>query len=329
MYLPEGLGIYWRERDSIQLGLYSERSAVFEGLYPREVSLFNLLRSPCTPEDVSHWARSNQVDQERARKIWDRVSETGLAVNDTLPGSMALTEFNALTRAGAAHPTRTGTTAIEIHSTGLIGTLLALVLNQYGFSSIYFTDPGPVTESESRWLGGASYGQPVENAVRPLLRPGSKKATQTLVVAVSSRVYARHIARVALANDIPFLPVVVAEADVQIGPFVTGTPCVECVELHRQDQDEAWPVLASQGARLSILETDTASAFHAVSLVVSEILHVINHPELKPRLHSSILHVPPAPSWPTIEEIIPHEKCGCHALLSEQQPKESSSPDSH
>lgn len=314
MYLPDGLGVYWRDHDSVQVGLHPERSAIFDGLYPREVSLFNLLRNPCTPEDVSHWASSHQVDRERAAKIWGQVEESGLAVQNTLQGSMARTEFLALARAGSAFPERASRTGIEIHGTGVIGILLALALNNYGFASIHFSDSKPVTEAQSRWLGTAAFGQPTEQVVRPLLLPQRKKPERTFVISVTSRVFPRHIARMTLANDVGYLPVVVAEADVQVGPFVTNSPCIECVELSRRDRDAKWPLLANQAERLPVVETDIASAFQASSWVVGEILHTLAYPTVFPRLHSSVLHIPPPPAWPTIEKVSPHLECGCTVL---------------
>lgn len=45
MQLPEGLGLYWRDNETVQLGLSPARSAVFSGLYPREIPLLSLLRN--------------------------------------------------------------------------------------------------------------------------------------------------------------------------------------------------------------------------------------------------------------------------------------------
>lgn len=311
MQIPEGLGLYWRDSSSVQIGLHPGRQAIFPGLYPREVPMLNLLRNPCTKEDVELWARSNQVDLGRAAKIWADVEATGLALDRSMPGTMARTEYAAAARAGTLEPDRAGTVAIEIHGGGLIGAVLALSLGLYGFGSISISDSSPITESVARWLGTAAFGKPFESAIRPRLQSSAQEPEEKIVISISSRVYPLHIARACLADDIPYLPVVIAEADIQIGPFVTGTPCIECVESARAEEDRAWPLLSAQAGRLPMLEAETASAFQACAIVIGELLQYVGRPDLEPRLSSSILHVPPPPLWPTVETVPRFQGCGC------------------
>lgn len=310
MQIPDGLGLYWRDSDCVQIGLHPDRRAIIDGLYPREVPLLNLLRNPCTAADVDVWAKSHQVDRDRARKIWETVSATGLARDATMPGRMARDEYAAAARAGAVDPEAARSTAVTIEGAGLIGSLLAIVLDLYGFGAVAVNDPHPVSESGARWLGLAAFGQPVEAAVRPRLRPGDP-INRRIVVSVSSRVYPLHIARVCLADDIPYLPIVVAESDIQIGPFVTGSPCLECVESERTRQDSAWPLLSAQAGRLPMLEPDTASAFLTCGFAAAELLQFVTDEGYEPRLSSAIMHIPPPPSWPTLETVERAADCGC------------------
>lgn len=311
MQIPEGLGLYWRDNDSVQVGLSPDRRAIFPGLYPREVPMLNLLRNPCTREDVELWARSNQVDLGRAEKIWTDVEATGLALDRSMPRTMARTEYAAATRAGTQAPDAAGRTAVEIHGGGLIGTLLALSLGLYGFGTVRIEDASPITESVARWLGTATFGKPLENALRPRLQPSRTPAEKKIVVSISSRVYPLHLARTCLADDIPYLPIVIAESDIQVGPFVTGSPCIQCVESARTESDRAWPLLSAQAGRLPMLEAETASAFQVCALVIGELIHLVSRPDLEPRLSSSILHVPPPPLWPSLEKVEVFAGCGC------------------
>lgn len=310
MQLPEGLGLYWRDNDSVQLGLHPGRSAVLTGLYPREVPLLNLLRNPCTLEDVELWAKSNQVDRDRAKKICGEVKQSGLTLERSDQGAMARAEYAAATRAGTASPGALASIAVDIRGGGLVGGILALALNLYGCGSLQFTAPHPVAESEARWLGLSAFGKPLETVVRPRLRPG-RKTTQSVVVSISSRVYPLHLARVCLADDVPYLPIVITESDIQIGPFVTGSPCIECVETARTRRDEKWPLLSAQAGRLPMLEADTASALQTASLTISELIHFAAHAQMEPRLSASILHVPPPPLWPHLEPVEAAQGCGC------------------
>ena len=66
-----------------------------------------------------------------------------------------------------------------------------------------------------------------------------------------------------LRDDVPHLPVVFSDRVVRIGPFVTpgSGPCLHCVELHRTDDDPAWPAVASQLlGRRSPLDTQLLGA---------------------------------------------------------------------
>jgi len=310
MQIPEGLGLYWRDDDSVQIGLRPDRRAIFPGLYPREVPLLNLLRNPCTEEDVELWARSNHVDLDRAKKIWVDVERTGLALDRSLPSTMGRPEYAAAARAGTITDAASRW-AVDIHGGGIMGALLSLSLGLYGFGTVRLIDDGPVTESAARWLGTALYGKPLATAIRPRLQPSSTKASERIVVSISSRVFPLHLARTCLADDVPYLPIVIAETDIQIGPFVTGSPCIECVEAARTDEDRAWPLLSAQAGRLPMLEAETASAFHASALVIGELLHAVSKPHLEPRLSASILRVPPPPLWPSIDSAPVHDGCGC------------------
>jgi bacteriocin biosynthesis cyclodehydratase domain-containing protein len=51
-----------------------------------------------------------------------------------------------------------------------------------------------------------------------------------------------------LRRDVPHLPVVISDSAAEIGPVVTPgvTGCLLCVELHRRDNDPAWPAIATQ-----------------------------------------------------------------------------------
>lgn len=313
MQLPEGLGLYWRDNETVQLGLSPARSAVFSGLYPREIPLLSLLRNPCTIEDIDQWARSNQVDADRARKIWNEVRNSGLAEDRPGTSTMTRPERAAAARAGVKGVEGIGDFALEIRGAGLIGAQLALTADLYGFSAIRVIDPTPVSESVARLLGLSTFGKPLDTVLRPRLRPAGSRNAQSIVVSISSRVYPLHTARTCLAEDVPYLPVVIAESDIQVGPFVTGTPCIECVESARTDRDEVWPLLAAQAGRLSMLEADAASALQVCSLIVSELVEFATNRDMEPRLSSSILHIPPPPLWPFIERVERHASCGCAA----------------
>lgn len=61
-----------------------------------------------------------------------------------------------------------------------------------------------------------------------------------------------------LRRDIAHLPVVLGDEAVRLGPVVEPgrTACLHCLDLHRRDDDHAWPAIASQlWGRRSSLDT--------------------------------------------------------------------------
>ena len=69
-----------------------------------------------------------------------------------------------------------------------------------------------------------------------------------LAVLVAEHVLAPHLHGVWLRRDVPHLPVVLTESAAHVGPMVEpgNGPCLLCLELHRRDDDPAWPAIAAQ-----------------------------------------------------------------------------------
>lgn len=51
-----------------------------------------------------------------------------------------------------------------------------------------------------------------------------------------------------LRRDVPHLPVVFSDTGAVVGPMIEpgAGPCLLCLELHRRDEDAAWPAIATQ-----------------------------------------------------------------------------------
>ncbi|CAN5420952.1 cyclodehydratase [soil metagenome] len=74
------------------------------------------------------------------------------------------------------------------------------------------------------------------------------QSTPDLAVAVGHYVVHPELRGYWLRRDVPHLPVVFADSAVTIGPLIEPGrgPCLVCVELHRRDDDPAWPAVATQ-----------------------------------------------------------------------------------
>lgn len=316
MYIPPGLGLYWRTHRDVQIGLSEPSTHVLTGLYPGEVPLLSLLTRPCTDADVVAWAKRNRVDESRARKIAASISP--IATSEMNRGHCGRSEFAAAARVGAAYPAERADMHVTIVGSGLVGIFLAQFLDLEGIGRITIDDSAPVTAAESEWLSASDVGLPLDQVLRSRLRPRSSTPSTPVVVSVSSRTFPRPVVAHTRAGALPYLPVVVNETSIDIGPFVTeGTPCVDCLELHRTAADLAWPILTEQARHLPRLEPPVTGAAMAGAWVTSEILHLATAGYS--RLAGAIISIPPAPGWPRITDVQPHPECGCSAGVNNAQ----------
>lgn len=305
MHLPHGLGLYWRDPETVQLG-FGSKSHVLPRIYPREVEMLALLSRPVTLIDIETWAERHGVDASRARLLFEEVS-TSLGIPSPSP---AYPDQSAHERAGltstdhrAAH--------VCLTSTGLPGILLARALTSAGLGRITFTDSAPIGLEEARWLGSRWMGMGVDVGVRSELTPRIDAGPVDLHVDISSRALPHETGARLLAEDTPFLPVVLGEFESTIGPLiVSGTsPCLECIRLHNTDEDPAWPVVDMQARRLPALAIDTTSAMMIAAWTVNEVLCALTGPS---RLTRHRIVIAPG-AWPRLEAVNTHPECGCSA----------------
>jgi len=117
-----------------------------------------------------------------------------------------------------------------------------------------------------------------------------------------------------LRDDVPHLPIVLGDRVVTIGPFVTPGegPCLHCVDLHRTDEDPAWPALASQllgrPSPLDDLLLSSEIAARSARLVLRRITTD------RPVLASTQLTVDAATGRLRRRVVREHSRCACRAL---------------
>jgi bacteriocin biosynthesis cyclodehydratase domain-containing protein len=117
-----------------------------------------------------------------------------------------------------------------------------------------------------------------------------------------------------LRRDVPHLPVVFSDSEVRIGPLVEpGTgPCLYCLELHRLDDDDAWPAIASQLlSRLAPTETPEHSV-EAVSRTIELIQHFLRDGPADYRATSLVIDAGTGVVTRRVHR--PHARCACRAL---------------
>ncbi len=137
-------------------------------------------------------------------------------------------------------------------------------------------------------------------------------ATPQLAIVVAHFVFHPDMHSEWLRRDVPHLPVVFSDAGVTIGPIVEpGTgPCLLCLELHRRDEDEAWPAVATQllgrrsGAESALLALDGAVAVARLAL---------ERLDRGPGAATST-RIDAATGEKTYRRARAHPQCGCHGI---------------
>jgi bacteriocin biosynthesis cyclodehydratase domain-containing protein len=142
---------------------------------------------------------------------------------------------------------------------GRLTTPIAAALAAAGVGHVSVRSSGPVSTDDVA-LGGlsaADVGRPAaEAALEVVARAAPDVDTTPLTAdeatflvrvgfdatpaALASRAYAR--------RRLPHLAVTVRDGAIVVGPFVppAGSPCLACLDMHRNDRDPAWRTLAAQ-----------------------------------------------------------------------------------
>ncbi|MGH3630807.1 MAG: TOMM precursor leader peptide-binding protein, partial [Sciscionella sp.] len=146
-------------------------------------------------------------------------------------------------------------------------------------------------------------------AVRAAPRPGCRDPD--LVILADSAVPAPEVVAGLTARATPHLLVRTREGAGWVGPFVHPgrTSCLHCLDCHRTDRDESWPLLAAQ-----LISTpspvDLACAQATAAFAAGQALHAIAGAQ-KLLLYDSVAVVDVFAAsavrrtWPA------HPRCGC------------------
>ncbi len=177
------------------------------------------------------------------------------------------------------------------------------------------TAPRTVAVCGSGELVGAVARLMVDAGVRVVAAatPDSLRgATPQLAIVVAHFVFHPDMHSEWLRRDVPHLPVVFSDAGVTIGPVVEpgSGPCLLCLELHRRDEDEAWPAIATQllgrrsGAESALLALDGAVAVARLALERLD----------RGPGEATSTRIDAATGDKTYRRSHAHPQCGCHGI---------------
>src|SRR5690606_16241365 len=178
---------------------------------------------------------------------------------------------------------------------------VALAASGVGHLALNLTDP-----AEQRRVAALVAEQAPGTRTTPL-----RLSEVSFVVHVGERAPAVLVAQRLAARGLAYLAVSVRDGTAVVGPLVppAGSPCLNCLDLHRTDRDPEWPALAAQ------LATDprppvcaAVTAVIAGGVAAGEVLRWIDG--VTPDTQGATLEIttgsrPRRRSWP------PHPECGC------------------
>jgi bacteriocin biosynthesis cyclodehydratase domain-containing protein len=143
------------------------------------------------------------------------------------------------------------------------------------------------------------------------LRP-LRDGTATFVVQAGTHRPAELTALAFARRGLPHLSVELRDGLAVVGPLVTpaGSPCLNCLDLHRRDRDPAWPALAAQlsTSHGPVQPCAATTALIAVGYAAHEVLTFIDGDE--PQTIGTTIEISGPGrerrrSWST------HPRCGC------------------
>jgi bacteriocin biosynthesis cyclodehydratase domain-containing protein len=279
--LLPGLRRLWRSPRSLQLGVDPARAVVLDLPTPGTARVLDLLDGTRSQRQVIDDARRHGIGEADARTLIEHLHTAGLVLGAhallprTFPEPMRrrlAAEAAALALRGTGAPAtpaqilrRRATARIVVTGGGLLARTAAVALARAGIGHVAPTFDRP---EEGREVATAIRGEAPGTRTSPLPRLDATFVVHGGGTGPASLAAARY-ARLA------HLSVIVRDGTAVIGPLVPprGSPCLNCLDLHRQDRDPDWRGLAPQlQARPDLEPCTAATALTAAGLATGEVL---------------------------------------------------------
>ena len=333
MQIVPGLGVFWRSRDVLQIGLDPRVGVLVEGLSPKEQELVTFLTKPRTAAELDPMAEAKGIGTSRLAEILTMlhragvleglpsnlhaVSESAPDAGNSQPGSSA-SAANSLrpVRTSAAHASRTSR-HVHIAQLDALGTEIALKLAEQGVGIVSFSDRRPVNCADHPLLWSRWQGLPREQAMTTMLRQLAPEtlihceSPPQLIVFTGSHLVSPAATQRCMDEGIPHLLAWTEEIDVCIGPIVEPqrSPCAGCLYQSKLASDPAWPILVPQIEGNRSLNAAGETRDLAASIAVRSILGFLDG--LGNPLRDAQWRVPPVPFFPRYVSVSSHPSCGC------------------
>jgi len=333
--LLPGLRRLWRDRHTVQLGTDPRRAVVLEFADPALARVLDLLDGTRTDRAILREAAALGIPEPAAAALLHTLQDSGLAVDarTLLPPGLPepvrrrlATEVAALALRGEGTPAealrRRAAAHVMISGYGRLAVPIASALAEAGVGHVVPAVSGRTRDDDAA-LGGllpADAGRPRATAaaeavtrvapaanVRPL-----RDGAASFVVQAGAHRPAGLTALAYARRKVPHLAVDVRDGIAVVGPLVppAGSPCLNCVDLHRRDRDPAWPALAAQLSTgpESIAPCAVTTLLVATGYAADEVLRYLDGGT--PQTIGTTIEIA-GPGRERRRSWAPHPECGC------------------
>ncbi|NCT89536.1 thiamine biosynthesis protein ThiF [Cellulomonas sp. APG4] len=325
--LRPGLAVLWRSLTEVQIGTDPRWATAFTDLSPSATRALHSLSPGADVRTVRAALAAERVAADEAEELVTgfgraglltdppTTSVTGALVADATAWGLASTPRVVLDR--RRH-------AVVVRGLGRTGAVVATTLASAGVRRIALEDDALVAAHDTG-VGGLTardVGTDRSGAVARLLHdaaPGVRTSPlgdgrADLVVLVEAGTPDPVLYRTLLTDGVPHLSVVLREASVLVGPLVVPgrTACLGCADLHRSDEDPAWPAVAAQlvarGARTGDAVESTLAAVAGGLATAQALAHLDGRAA---STEDAALEVRLPDAVPRLVRLPPHPECGC------------------
>ncbi|MBW6433279.1 hypothetical protein KZ829_05910 [Actinoplanes hulinensis] len=343
--LVPGLSRFWRTAGELQLGLDPAHAVLLRLPDSRAARLLDLLDGDRAERLVLVRAAELDIPPADARTLLDLLHEAGLVlpaasllpaalpsvVRDQLTAEAAALALGRAARSRGPGADRSGPSPAQIlrrrrearvvlTGRGRLGSTIAVALAQAGVGHVFPDLAGVVgpTEITGAPLLASDVGSPRHEAVSAALErivPGTgvhpiRRTPASLVIQLAHDEPPALVAAGHQARRQPHLSVTVRDGAGVIGPLVpaAGAPCLNCVDLHRQDRDDGWTGIAPPAAPDGIEPCTVTTLLAATAYATAEALAFLDG--AAPETLGAAVEISTAGrfrrrTWP------PHPRCGC------------------
>jgi len=361
--LLPGLRRLWRDGHTLQLGVDAATGVLLEINHPALARVLSLLDGTRTERGIVHEAGGFGIPSAPVTDLLASLRTAGLllATDELLPISMPETwqrrlraESAALALDGAQHSRRMrrlakpaealrrrAASAVLISGPARIAAPLGSVLAAAGVGHIDTAVAGRADAADTA-VGGIGHddrGRPLRTAVADaVLRAAPHAVTTSLregnatfVIQIGPSVPAETLAYGYARRQLPHLLIEERDNALLVGPLVApaGSPCLNCLDLHRRDRDPAWPALTAQLTTSADepMPIAIATVTIAVGMAAGQVLAYVDGGPVATFGASFEINAGAPPrrrSW------APHPRCDCrgHRSRGRRRSGGSDSPDS-